>query len=84
MIGLDNTTYTSNSINYVTTTFFHNLDSCIYSTGNLYIYIYVCLIKFRSTFVRQVILGHSNQVALLWLAKVTKPMTEDRAFLIRT
>ena len=33
MIGLDHTTYTSN--NYVTTTFFHSLDSCIYSTGNL-------------------------------------------------
>ena len=36
MIGLDNTTYTRNSNNYVTTTFLHNLDSCIYSTGNLF------------------------------------------------
>jgi hypothetical protein len=66
MIGL-NTTYTNNSDNYVTTTFFHNLDSCIYSTGIL-IASNNILFYFRST---------SDLVILLWLAKETEPMTKD-------
>jgi len=66
MIGL-NTTYTSNnSDNYVTTTFFHNLDSCIYSTGILFASNNIFVLLFRST---------SDLVILLWLAKVTEPMT---------
>jgi hypothetical protein len=48
MIGLENTTYTSNSNNYVNTTLFHNLDSYIYSTGNLFASNNI-LFYFRST-----------------------------------
>lgn len=55
MIGL-NTTYPSNSINYVTTTFFHKLDSCIYSTGILFAF-NKNFFYFRST---------SDLVILLW------------------